>query len=95
MLDADSIVNGSRSRINFDPQDLVRELVAFGEIDAAQRITELSPRAIEAIGVLAARHLSAPDRPFIDKAICLGTVEFIEGKARPLARKRRTYPKAP
>jgi hypothetical protein len=93
MLDPDKIVSGARSRVYFNPNDLVRELVAYGEIDAAGKIPFLDEHAIAAIGVLASRHYSGPDNPILDKAICLGIVEFIEEKARPLKRRRRLYPK--
>jgi hypothetical protein len=93
MLDADEILAGARTTVTFDPRDMVRELIAFGEANAAERIVQLPAGAIAAIGVLASRHLSSADRPFLDKAICLGVVEFIEGKSRPLSRKRRLYPR--
>jgi hypothetical protein len=67
--------------------------VAFGEVDAAEKLLQLDAQSIAAIGVLASRHYSAPDRPFLDKAICRGIVEFLEGRARPLRRSRRKYPK--
>ncbi len=93
MLDPAQVLAGARSTVNFDPGDLVRELVAFGEVDAADKLLQLDAQSIAAIGVLASRHYSAPDRPFLDKAICRGIVEFLEGRARPLRRSRRKYPK--
>ena len=93
MLDPAKIISGARSTVHFDPRDLVRELVAYGETDAAEKLLILDQHAIAAIGVLASRHYSAPDNPILDKAICLGVVEFLEGQARPLKRKRRLYPK--
>ena len=94
MLDPAKILAGARSTVNFNPTDLVRELIAYGEINAADKLLQLDQHAIAAIGVLAMRHYSAPDRPILDKAICLGIVEFLEEQARPLTRKRRLYPKA-
>jgi hypothetical protein len=94
MLDPAKILAGARSTITFNPRGLVRELLAYGETDAADKLLQLDQQAIAAIGVLAARHYSAPDRPILDKAICLGIVEFLEEQARPLRRKRRLYPKA-
>jgi len=94
MLDASKILAGARSTVNFDPADLVRELAAYGETDASDRLMHLDQQAIAAIGVLASRHYSAPDSPILDKAICLGIVEFLEERARPLKRKRRLYPKS-
>lgn len=94
MLDPTKILAGARSTVNFNPPDLVRELVAYGEAAAADELLQLDQQAIAAIGVLAMRNYSAPDRPILDKAICLGIVEFLEEQARPLKRKRRLYPKA-
>ena len=93
MLDPAKIISGARSTVHFDPLDLVRELVAYGETDAAEKLLILDQHAIAAIGILASRHYSAPDNPILDKAICLGVVEFLEGQARPLNRKRRLCPK--
>ena len=94
MLDPERILAGARSTVNFNPRDLVRELVAYGETNAADKLLQLDQQAIAAIGVLASRHYSAPDRPILDKAICLGIVEFLEEQTRPLKRKRRLYPRA-
>jgi hypothetical protein len=94
MLDPEKVLSGARSSVTFDPRDLVRELVAYGESDAANQLLRLDQQAIAAIGVLASRHYSAPDSPILDKAICLGIVEFLEEQARPLRRRRRVYPKA-
>jgi hypothetical protein len=91
MLDPSEILAGARSTVNFEPRDLVRELEAFGESEAAEKLMRLDARSIAAIGVLASRHYSAPDRPSLDKAICRGIVEFLEGRARPLRRTRRRY----
>ena len=93
MLDPAKIISGARSTVHFDPRDLVRELLAYGETGAAETLLILDQQAIAAIGVLASRHYSAPDNPILDKAICLGIVEFLEEQARPLKRKRRLYPK--
>jgi hypothetical protein len=93
MLDPAQVLAGARSTVNFDPRDLVRELVAFGETDAAEKLLQLDSQSIAAIGVLASRHFSAEDRPFLDKAICRGIVEFLEESARPLKRARRKYPR--
>jgi hypothetical protein len=72
---------------------MLRELMAYGELEAAATLSQLDAEAIAAIGVLASRHYSAPDNPMLDTAICRAVVEFIEGTARPLRRKRRVYPK--
>ena len=94
MLDPEKVLAGARSTINFNPRDLVRELVAYGEGSAADKLLQLDQQAVAAIGVLASRHYSAPDSPILDKAICLGIVEFLEEQARPLKRKRRLYSKS-
>jgi len=70
---------------------MVRELMAYGEFRAAEQIMQLDAQAIAAIGVLASRHYSDPSRPMLDRAICMGVVEFLEEKSRPLKRKRRSY----
>jgi hypothetical protein len=94
MLDAAKLLIGARSTVHFNPSSLVRELIAYGETEAAERLMQLDHQGIAAIGVLASKHYSAPDNPILDKAICLGVVEFLEEQARPLKRKRRLYPRA-
>jgi hypothetical protein len=94
MLDSAKILIGARSTVDFNPRDMVRELVAYGEPNAAEILLQLDQQAIAAIGVLASRHYGGPDNPILDKAICLGVVEFLEDRARPLKRSRRIYPKA-
>lgn len=91
MLDPTKVIADARSRVTFNPRDLVRELEAYGELEAAETLLQLDEKSIAAIGVLASRHYSGPDNPILDKAICMGVVEFIEEKARPLKRKRRVY----
>lgn len=93
MLDAQQILINSRCTVSFHPCDLARELLAYGEIDAAEKIMQLDTQAIAAIGVLASNHYSAPESATLDKAICLAVVEFLEDTARPLKRKRRIYQK--
>jgi len=93
MLDPAKILADARSTVHFNPRDLVRELEAYGETEAAAKLLLLDQQAIAAVGVLASRHYAGPDNPILDKAICLGLVEFLEEHARPLKRKRRIYPK--
>ena len=93
MLDPEKVLEGSRSSVDFDRDSLLPELLAFGEVENALVYSQLDDRAIAAIGVLAMNHYAGPENPFLDKAICLAIVEFIEGRARPLRRKRRIYPK--
>ena len=80
-----------QSKVTFDPKTLVRELIAYGEPEAAATLPTLSSDAIEAIGV---RAYSLWVGMMLDKAICLAVVEYIEGAPRPLRRKRRQYPGA-
>ena len=93
MMNPKEILDGARTFVTFDPRDMVRELRAYGEDEAAERIRFLDAESIRAIGVLASRQ-KILDNPMLDTKICLGVVEFLEGKPRPLRRKRRFYPKA-
>jgi hypothetical protein len=77
-----------RSKVSFRIQDAVQQLLAYGEPEAAKKLPTLSESEIEKIGELAYRHYLIP-KTILNKAICLGTVEFLEGEARPLNRKRR------
>jgi hypothetical protein len=79
-----------QSLVRFEPKSLVRELIAYGEPEAAEKLMTLEPAAIEAIGIRAHQLWS---EIMLDKAICLAIVEYVEGAPRPLRRKRRTYAK--
>jgi hypothetical protein len=79
--------------VAFDPEPLARELLAFGEAEAAELLLKMSPSEHEQISVRAGRLLSR--NLTIDKAICLAAVEIFEGQPRELRRKRRVYPKSP
>lgn len=92
MMDPKKILEGARTFTTFDPRDMARELLAYGEPEAAAAILDLDAESIKAIGVLASRQ-TILENPMLDTKICLGVVEFIEGNARPLRRKRRFYPK--
>jgi hypothetical protein len=78
--------------VSFDPADLAPELVAYGEPEAAEFLLTVSPDTHAQISVIAGHLLS--DKITIDKAICLAAIEVLEGRARPLRRKRRVYAKA-
>jgi len=93
MLDPEKILEGARGSVSFDRDSLLPELLAFGEVENALVYSKLDERAVAAIGVLAMNHFAGPGNVFLDKAICLAIVEFIEGQQRPLRRKRRIYPK--
>lgn len=85
-----------RSTVSFKAIDMVRELLAYGEPEAAEKIQELSDEQIQEIGFLAYKNYStfwSGQGPMLDTAICRAIVEYLEGEARPLRRKRRAYPK--
>ena len=77
--------------INYEPEALMGDLFAFGEPDAAEAVPNLRLDQLVQIKISASRHLSGSG--LISRALCLAAVEVIEGKARPLRRKRRVYPK--
>ena len=84
------------SAIVFDPKAMAKELIAYGETEAAERLVQLDADEIREAGKLAYKHyseFSGARGPMLDTAICLGVVEFLEGKPRALRRKRRVYPK--
>ena len=82
-------VNG----IAFDPRDLVRELISYGEPEVAGMMDNLTDQQHLAISELALKILLR-ETCTIDKAICLAAVENNDGMPRPLRRKRRVYPKS-
>ena len=77
--------------IAFEAAPLARELLAFGEPEAAAAMLTMSPETHLQISVAAGRLLG--QNLTIDKAICLAAVGVFEGKPRELRRKRRVYPK--
>jgi hypothetical protein len=86
----------AESAVVFEPHKLVRELNAYGEPEAANKITQLETKELLAIGRRAHAiwsTFSGEHGPMLDKAICLAIVEYIEGSPRELRRKRRQYPK--
>jgi hypothetical protein len=91
VLDPNVVLAGARTTVSFQPASMVRELMAYGEFEAAEQIMQLDSQAIAAIGVLASQHYSTPSSPMLDTAICMGVVEFLEEKSRPLKRRRRSY----
>jgi hypothetical protein len=68
------------------------ELVAYGEIEAAEKLLHMDTKTILKIGLRAHEQFSEGNL-ILDKAICLAIVEHIEGKSRELKRKKRSYPK--
>lgn len=82
----------AESVVTFKVKDIVPQLLAYGEDEAAEIVVGLDDKAIHAVGVLAFRHYLAP-KTILYKAICLGIVEYIEGAPRELNRKRRVFKK--
>jgi hypothetical protein len=66
---------------------LVSELRSFGEDSVASAIEAAADEIIWAIGQRALQIAFSGEK--IHRSLCLAAVEKIEGKARPLARKRR------
>lgn len=63
------------------------ELRAYGEDSVASEVEAASAKRIEAIGKRSAEIIFAGEKP--PKALCLAALEILEGRQRPLARKRR------
>lgn len=80
------------SKVTFRVQDIVPQLVAYGEQEASEKLETFSDDALHEIGVLAFRYYLVP-KTILNKAICLGVVEYIEGSPRELKRKRRVFNK--
>ena len=96
MIDWKRLLESKENAVAFEPKDMVRELEAYGEGDVAAKLKQLGPKDIHRIGVRAHEIYSDFDGergPMLDTAICLAIVEHIEGKPRPLKRKKRVYPK--
>jgi hypothetical protein len=88
-----NLLDIQKERINgvaFNPADLVKELQAYGEPTAAERMKFVSQEEHNKISALAMKILLR-EACVIDKAICLAAIEVFEGSHRPLARKRRVY----
>jgi hypothetical protein len=84
------------SAIAFNPKTMVCELLAYGEQEAADALLGLNENELLKISVRAYEIYSKPSQErgvILDNAICLAIVEYIEGKSRPLRRKRRLYSK--
>jgi hypothetical protein len=82
----------AESVVKFRKQDIVPQLIAYGEDEAAEKLKSLDEKAVHRIGVLAFKHYLVP-KTILNKAICLGVIEYLEGKSRELKRKRRIYSK--
>ncbi len=81
----------------FDRKDVAKALIAYGESDAASKVSRLSVKALKEIGCRAHQiwsEFSGARGPNLDNALCRAVVEYIEGAPRPLKRKRRILPKS-
>jgi hypothetical protein len=91
-----SAVFTNTSAVVFEPESIVRELITYGEPEAAEKLTSLDPASLQAIGRRAyeiSNDFVGGRGPMIVTAICEAVVEQIEGKRRPLKHKKRRYPK--
>ena len=80
------------SSILFEPRSIAEELIAYGEPEAADRLLSLTSESLQVIGGRAQEiscEFEGEHGPMIVTAICLAVVEHVEGKRRPLRRKRR------
>lgn len=82
----------SMGQITFRVKDIVPQLMAYGEEEAAEKLEVLSEDDLLKVGELAFNHYLVP-KTILDKAICLGVIEHLEGCARELRRKRRIFKK--
>jgi hypothetical protein len=85
------------SSVIFEPQNIAKELVAYGEPEAADRLLSLTSESLQVIGRKAHEiwnEIEGEHGPMLVTAICLAVVEHVEGNRRALRRKRRRYPKA-
>lgn len=82
----------AESKVSFRVNDVVPQLIAYGEQEAAEKLETLDENALHEIGVLAFEHYLVP-KTILNKAICLGVIEYIEGARRELRRKRRVFKK--
>jgi hypothetical protein len=70
------------------------DLWRYGEDDLARRAINLVDHELDRTAEIAGKHAATSDVPSgagmqLSKAIALAAVEVLEGKPRPLARKRR------
>ncbi len=80
------------SHVSFRVQGIVPQLRAYGEEWAVEKLLAVNEDDLFKIGELAFVHYLVP-KTILDKAICLGVVEYFEGSSRPLRRKRRVFQK--
>ncbi len=63
------------------------DLLAYGEIELAGRIDNLSDSELNAIGAIGSKHIAKGG--YISKTIVYGAIEFFEGEVREPKRKKR------
>ena len=74
----------------YTPRDnLVQDLVAYGEEEAAAQLMNLTKEDYDRLGHIAFEH--ACPGMLLAKASALAAIEIIEGKPRELKRKRRVF----
>jgi len=79
-------------QVTFKVKDIVPQLIAYGEEEAAEKLVTFSKDDLLKVGELAFNHYLVP-KTILNKAICLGVIEHLEGCARELKRKRRVFKK--
>jgi hypothetical protein len=77
-------------------EHVAAQLIAYGEDGAAARVLKLNDEAFEFIEVKAAEFDWDHDTPnlspiLLDKALSLAAIFVLEGKVRPLKRRRRKF----
>ena len=83
------LMNRGLGGVAFKLDDLVPQLEAYGESEAASRLLSCDPDTHAQISIVAGRY--AGQGHTIDKSICLAAVEVFEGTPRELRRKRRKF----
>lgn len=81
------------SELVISKEDLARNLLAYGEAAAAERVRHLSAEQLQRVYQIAFKHALA--RMHFLQAGCLAAIEVIEGAPRALKRKRRVWADAP
>lgn len=85
-----------KSRVSSTRADVAKQLAAYGEMEASRRIVELSDTDYEAIEERVFNFACSIDpdsgRPMlIAKALSMAAVCPMEGKERPLKRRKRNF----
>jgi hypothetical protein len=64
-----------------------QDLLAYGEVDLAKMIDNLTDSDLNKIGEMAVKHIGKGG--YLSKTIVYGAIEFLEGKLREPKRKKR------